>query len=78
MEQEIAYLCSIRYPQQCLDTPDRTFVMSTIAVRVRSSLSRISVDKPNTRNEEALGDLPGASLHHRYITEVGVTSSSTR
>src|SRR5215218_6108129 len=27
-EQEIAYLCGIRYLQQCSDTPDRTFVMS--------------------------------------------------
>ena len=35
-------------------------------------LSPIGVDKLNTRNDEALGDLPGASLHHRYITEVGV------
>src|SRR5829696_9138742 len=31
-------------------------------------LSLLPIDKPKTRNEEALGDLPGASLHHRYIT----------
>jgi hypothetical protein len=30
----------------------------------------LPIDKPNTQNEEALGDLPGASLHHLYITEV--------
>src|ERR671920_27604 len=36
-EQEIAYLCSIRYLQQCSDTPDRTLVMSRKAVRVRSA-----------------------------------------
>ena len=35
-------------------------------------LSFLSIDKRYTRNEEALGDLPGASLHHRYITEAGV------
>jgi hypothetical protein len=35
-------------------------------------LFAIGVDKLNTLNEEALGDLPGASLYHRYITEVGV------
>jgi hypothetical protein len=34
-------------------------------------LSLLSIDKPNMRNEEAVGDLPWASLHHRYITEVG-------
>jgi hypothetical protein len=35
-------------------------------------LSLLPIDKPNTRNAEVLGDLPGASLHHRYITEVRV------
>ena len=35
-------------------------------------LSLLPIDKPNTRNTEVLGDLPGASLHHRYITEVRV------
>ena len=35
-------------------------------------LTFLPIDKPNTRNEEAFGDLPGASLHHRYITEAGV------
>jgi hypothetical protein len=35
-------------------------------------LSLLPIDKANTRNEEALGDLPWASLHHRYITEAGV------
>jgi hypothetical protein len=29
------------------------------------------LSKPNTQNEEALGDLPGATLHHLYITEGG-------
>jgi hypothetical protein len=33
-------------------------------------LSPFGVGKPITRNKEALGDLPGASLHHRYITKV--------
>ena len=32
----------------------------------------LPIDKPNTREEETLGDLPGASLHHPYITEAGV------
>ena len=35
-------------------------------------LSLLPIDKPNTRNQEVLGYLPEASLHHRYITEVGV------
>ena len=35
-------------------------------------LSQIGLYKPDTRSEEAPGDLPGASLHHPYITEVGV------
>jgi hypothetical protein len=32
----------------------------------------LPIDKPNTRNTEALGDLPGASLHYRYSSEVWV------
>jgi hypothetical protein len=32
-------------------------------------LFRFGLSKANTRNEEALGDLPGATLHHPYITE---------
>src|SRR5918994_5270756 len=28
-------------------------------------LSLLPIDKTNTRNAEVLGDLPGASLHHR-------------
>jgi hypothetical protein len=30
------------------------------------------LSKANTQNEEAPGRSPGASLHHRYITEVEV------
>jgi hypothetical protein len=36
---------------------------------VGSLIFRIA--KPNVLNDEALGDLLWASLHHRYITEVG-------
>lgn len=28
-------------------------------------LTLLPIDKPNTRDQEALGHLPGASLHHR-------------
>jgi hypothetical protein len=36
-------------------------------------LSLLPIDRPNTRNEETLGNLPRTSLHHRYITEAGTT-----
>jgi hypothetical protein len=35
-------------------------------------LSLLPINKRNTRNEVTPGDLPGASLHHRYITEAWV------
>jgi len=35
-------------------------------------LSRIGLDKRNTRREGGLGDDPGAHLHHPYITEIWV------
>src|SRR5215204_196343 len=72
-EQKIAYLCGICKPMQPSATADRTLVAGA-GQRFESArrLSLLPIDKPNTRNAEVLGDLPGASLHHRYITEVWV------
>src|SRR5215208_2220801 len=51
-EQEIAYLCGIRYPQQCSDTPDRTLVTSSKAVRVRSSTLFLPANPAETRSPD--------------------------
>jgi hypothetical protein len=55
---------------QTLATPELSLVAGA-GGRFKSArrLSLLPIDKRNTRNEEALGDLPEASLHHRYITE---------
>jgi hypothetical protein len=75
-EQKTLHLCGICKPLQRPETPDRALV-KRVGKRFESArrLSLSGLDKRNMRNEEALGDLPGASLHHRYITEAGVKLS---
>src|SRR5215216_2411888 len=77
-EQEIAYLCGIRYLQQCSDTPDRTLVMR-LGQRFESArrLSLISLDKPYTQIRDSLRFIAGGFLttRWRYLAEVCLRAS---